>query len=333
MQVKSAGRLFLLVDEFRAGAAEELFRKASLVPWELLLPEKPDLSIRVTLRRCRIEHEGAAGATLRMAIEERLAFAGPGSGSPQMLELFGEENRIELRLDASGEQLYRRGYRKLVGDAPIRESTAASLLRWYLKVRGKFSVLYDPMCGSGTFPIEGWALDRHIPLAAGRDFSLFRWPVFSSPAWEYERRQLFGALLKKDTGSVPACVFGSDRDPSMLTIARENCRAALSPEFSEITSPPRFFKADFFRSEPGSLPELPAECGEGRKVLVINPPYGIRMKAESSLFAEIIERKKRHWREWDLLLIAPRDLSLPVPMRSILFENGGIPLKAAIYGP
>jgi 23S rRNA G2445 N2-methylase RlmL len=333
MQVKSAGRLFLLVDEFRAGAAEELYRKASLVPWELLLPEKPELSIRVTLRRCRIEHEGAAGNTLRMAIEDRLGYAGSGEGTPQLLELFGEENRIELRLDASGEQLYRRGYRKLVGDAPVRESTAASLLRWYVKERGSFSVLHDPMCGSGTFPIEAWALARHVPLASARDFSLFTWPVFSPPAWEYERKQLFASVLKDDTGAGSVFVFGSDREASMVKIALENCRAALTPELSEITGSPRFFKADFFRSDPETLPGFPAECGGKRKVLVINPPYGVRMKAESSLFAEIIEQKNRHWKEWDLLLLAPREASLPVPLRSILFENGGIPLKASIYGP
>jgi 23S rRNA G2445 N2-methylase RlmL len=331
MRLQCASRLFLLVDSFRAGAAEELYRRIVTIPWELLLHDGIALSVHVSLRRCRIEHEGAAEHTLYQALERRAEEAGlslsVSTDAPsQMIELFGEDNHFELRLDACGEQLYRRGYRPLVGPAPIRENVAASLLQWYRIERGPFSLFVDPMCGSGTFPIEAWAMAARFPLAGHRRFSIFLWPVFSKAAWNWEAQRLYD---EADTTATDEPLFwGCDRDQKMVHISK------LNGERAGAAGNVGFLHEEFFHLSPQSLfssNHLSRIGGKGGALLAINPPYGVRLKGGDNLFVRIIDRKEQVWQGWDLLLLAPRSLSLPSGKKSIDFENGGIPMKCILF--
>jgi 23S rRNA G2445 N2-methylase RlmL len=340
MMLKSGSRLFLLVDSFRAGAVEELYRKTAALPWELLLPRGAGLQIRVHLHHCRIEHEGAAGETLEFAIKDRLRLAekaappappappSPPAAAPdeglaappaiQHIELYGEGNVMELRLDACGEHLHRRGYRRLVSEAPIRESTAAALLLWYRQQRGPFVALHDPVCGSGTFPVEGWAISSRIPLSTDRDFALFRWPVFSAPSWEWTARSLREQAGSETPGIKPV-ISGADRDPAMIRIAEANAAAAGAEGAIQ------FSCREFFSSrEPDSL-------SAGGRLLILNPPYGHRLAADAELPAKIHSHWKAAWSHWDLLILSPRETNLPKPAKKIPFENSGIAMTGSLY--
>lgn len=69
-----------------------------------------------------------------------------------LLNIHIAETKCTLSLDSSGESLHRRGYRQEAVEAPLNEVLAAGMILmtgW----RGECDLI-DPMCGSGTIPIE-----------------------------------------------------------------------------------------------------------------------------------------------------------------------------------
>ncbi len=336
MGIRTASKVYLIIDSFRAGAAEELFRRISLLPWELLLPGRGPCKVKAHLNRCRIAHEGAAAETVSRGIEKRLSeAAAPGTEAASSIILYGEENRMELRLDISGEHLHRRGYRRYVSDAPIRETIAASLLFWYKALRGPFSHLYDPMCGAATFSIEGWAMAAQVPLGAWRPYPLMELPFFSRKSWDWEIKrwlEMAQGLNQHFKGTA------SDGDAKIVESARKNIeQIAHKVDFPVAID---LSQADFFDLEPGS--GLGMDESRGRSLLVLNPPYGKRLRgrehqtALSDLYQAILRRWNGSWPGWDLLLILPQGIRSSLfegakAMDRISFHNGGIPVTAFLF--
>jgi putative N6-adenine-specific DNA methylase len=116
-------------------------------------------------------------------------------------------------VDSSGERLHRRGWRQEGGDAPLRETLAAAVLalaRWQPD-----EPLYDPMCGSGTIPLEACA--RSLGLAPGlaRSFAFESWPGLDAAAlarWTELRAEAAAAAPGGAAGAAPrAPVVAGDR--------------------------------------------------------------------------------------------------------------------------
>ena len=135
--------------------------------------------------------------------------------------LVGE--KCALYLDASGEALHRRGYRKQTGGAPLRETLAAAVVR--LSGWDRKTPLIDPLCGSGTLAIEAaqWAQNRAPGLVRER-FGFERWADFRAADAEVLDR-LKGELRRAGRGDT-ARIQAADRDPAMVAAARHNARAA-----------------------------------------------------------------------------------------------------------
>lgn len=164
-------------------------------------------------------------------------------------------NKVTISLDSSGESLHKRGYRKEQNDAPISEVLAAGII----KISGwdKVHCLYDPMCGSGTFPIEAHMAAAKIPARYLKPtFGFQKWKDFDFELWLKVKQK-----ADVQIGPPMAEILGSDISGEAVGMAKNNSKPL---PFSDMIS---FKTSDFL------------EKGGPRKArrIFINPPYDRRM--------------------------------------------------------
>lgn len=315
--LRTANGLMLRLDEFRARDTPELYNKSRRFDWERLLKPEHKVFVRSAAHRSRLIHTDVISRTVGFGVREHfieeLKQAGPEvleerEGADQIVFARLDDDRCELSLDAAGELLHRRGWRTRIGPAPIRETTAAALLRVARWETGM--PIVDPMCGSGTFVIE--AAQRAAGLSAGvhRSFAAEKWANFDAALWQ----ELVNELAQG--GSSPEPLFyGFDLDPKVIDGAKANVRAAQVGKLC------RFEARDVAKLVPPiSQPGL----------VICNPPYGERIDAKKSV-ATLLERFSREFKGWRLAILLPWE---QVPSRKGLefveaarFENGGIPVR------
>ncbi|GMV12420.1 MAG: RNA methyltransferase [Polyangiaceae bacterium] len=176
--------------------------------------------------------------------------------------------RVTIALDLVGESLHRRGYREPGSTAPLKETLAAALLR--MSGWDRRRPLVDPMCGSGTLPIEAdlWARGVAPGLSRAR-FGFERWASFD-PSLEKRLGVLKARARARVKDSGPR-VSGFDRDPDAVALARRNAKRASA-------------HVELARAELGSL-----RSTSPPGLVIVNPPYGERLAAGRSLYAELGE--------------------------------------------
>ena len=175
-------------------------------------------------------------------------------------------DRVTIALDLAGESLHRRGYREPGALAPLKETLAAAMLR--LSGWDRKSPLADPMCGSGTLPIEAdlWAR-RVAPGLSRQRFGFERWASFE-PSLEKRLSVLRGRARDRQHQDGPP-VSGYDRDPRALELARQSAGRAGA-------------RASFHRAE---LDAFAGTTPPG--LLITNPPYGERLEGGRDLYEQI----------------------------------------------
>jgi putative N6-adenine-specific DNA methylase len=205
---------------------------------------------------------------------------------------FLAEREATLYLDTSGEALFKRGYRRDVDGAPMRENLAAGIVA--LSGWTPATTLLDPMCGSGTIAIEAAmvAADRAPGLARTFGFQKLAW--FDGPAWQ-RIRQRARDRVRADPARVE--IVASDVDERALDQARASAARAGVDGWI------RFEKADVLARD------APAPSG----VWIANPPYGVRLENDASLAAfypRLGDALKRRFAGWDACVFTG-DLRLP----------------------
>ena len=131
------------------------------------------------------------------------------------------QNTAQIYLDASGESLHKRGYRRRAGAAPLNETLAAGILK--LSGWDGSTPLLDPMCGSATFGIEAGLMLRNIaPGLLRKNYGFQKWPDYN--------RGLYDALIIEAEEAVrkdaTASIIGLEVDPGVAEIARQNIEMA-----------------------------------------------------------------------------------------------------------
>lgn len=183
------------------------------------------------------------------------------------------QNNCTLSIDSTGESLHKRGYRVKQGEAPLNEVLAAGMIHlsgW----RGNTDFM-DPMCGSGTLPIEAAMIAQNIPSGKFRkDYAFEKWKDFDQLLWEKVRE----SFTKKEFTKK---IYASDVNGSNLLNAQTNARRALV--FNKIT---------FEKSDLRDL-NIPLQ----NATILTNPPYGERLREENlnELYSMIGERLKHHY--------------------------------------
>jgi putative N6-adenine-specific DNA methylase len=223
--------------------------------------------------------------------------------------------------DTSGALLHLRGYRQALAKAPLRETLAAGVLLgsgWTGKTH-----LTDPMCGSGTIPIEGALIARRIAPGAKRRFAFLDWPGTSPWLWPRLIAEAEAFQLER----CPVRITGSDRDQGAIAAARANAERAGVADDVEFSVKPV-----------SALAESGGPRGDvARGWIVTNPPYGVRIGDVDrlrNLYADLGNAARRARPGWTLAVLSaePRldeqiRLSLEERLRT---RNGGIPVRLLV---
>jgi len=334
LRLRTASRVLVRVAEFRARTFFELERHGKKVPWERFVGRGGAVRLRVTSRKSKLYHEGAVAERLLEAIERKvgtLGSAGTAKGGDEEEGVEGDDaqlfvvrflyDRCTLSADASGALLHLRGYRQALAKAPLRETLAAATLLASGWDGG--APLVDPMCGSGTIPIEGALLARRIapglanPSREPRRYAFREWPDFDARVWGEVVSRAVSEILP--SAGVP--ILGSDRDAGAIEAARTNAeRAGVAGDLA---------------LEVRALSAVEPPPGPGW--LVANPPYGVRVgesDALRDLYAALGRTARARFPGWTLaLLSADRKLESRVGVRfaeALRTKNGGIPVRVVV---
>jgi putative N6-adenine-specific DNA methylase len=312
LHLRIASRVLVRVGTFHASAFHELERHATRLPWAEFTAPGQAIAFRVTSRKSRLYHQDAVAERLLAAAGAPALPAPTGPLAPQefIVRLFRDECTVSA--DASGELLHRRGYRLAVGKAPLRETLAAAMLAATGWPGG--TPLVDPMCGSGTIPIEAALFARRIPPGLHRAFAFQRWPEYAAAMWE----ELLAASRARILPHAGSLIVGSDRDAGAVAAASANAaRAGVATDVE-------------WRQAAISAVEPPATPGW----VVTNPPYGVRVGERQrlrNLYAQLGNVLRRRWSGWDVgFLSAHAELERQTALAldtAFTTENGGIGVR------
>lgn len=302
---------------------EQVERHFETFPWELWLQPFQNVEFQVESKRSALYHQGAIEERAQRCIDKRLrpwqAVASKTGFGPdaQTVYIRNVENRLTVSLDCSGELLYKRGYDKHVCAAPLRDNIAAAILREANVF--ECDTLVDPMAGSGTFGLE--AILSLSGRGAGhfRHFAFEHFPVFRPAAYRYFLDNDAPSSGQENVQLKHIILCDSQNRP--LSIMRHNLRQLA--EAGVNTGQVKVEQADFFHTG--------REFISGKTLVVINPPYGARLKGKHKtrgFFGKLGQHLRQNWQGCSFAIIAPgqdaeRALALSVS-RKVLFRNGGI---------
>ena len=303
-----ASRVLLRVGSFRAKTFKDLVEKVARYPWEIYLAKAHALRIRVTCHKSRLYHSQAVAERVAQGISRRLSRELPLTKDEEapllVVRLFRDE--VLLRVDSSGRDLFRRGYKVAPGPAPLRENLAAALV--LLSGWDQKSPFLDPFCGTGTILIEAIWLSANRAPGLGRSFAFEGWKNFDASLFEE-----FVSAAKKAQREPAARFYGSDRDPKAIQATFKNAEAAGVTPYLELEV-----------KEVARL--LPPESTPGQ--IVTNPPYGGRLKGPGHLpLKDLAKRLKGPLSDWRLAFIFPErrlPVTFPFPLKVVTsFDHGG----------
>ncbi len=315
LRLATAHRVLWRVAEFLAQSYPMLYNKAQRVPWEHYLGFAETVRFSVSARGSKLLHRPKIAETLLSAVQSTLAPLGlnPQASDDAPLDVHVRlfRDRCTLSLDTSGEHLHRRGYRTHVGDAPLRETLAAALLKTV--TFENFDLILDPMCGSGTFLLEAARLLRGVPPGSDRSFAFGAFPIFQETVWERLKREASAEIRPVQT-----TLLGFDKDERMLRAAQHNAEAAGIADI-----------VHFAEADARALPyaDFRSELAEPKNALLIcNPPYGRRLDASSirklhSEFSAALSAALG----WTFAILTPEPAWTELPvLHKLAFKNGGL---------
>ena len=258
LELRGAGRVLARFGSFLAFHLAQLDKRSRKFPWTDTL--RPDVPVRVdvTCHASKIYHAGAAQQRIETALREEAGIP-IAADAPLTLKVRIDDNTVTLSVDTSGESLHKRGHKEAVGKAPMRE-TLASLMLAHCGYAGTEPVV-DPMCGSGTFPIEAAEIARGLQPGRSRDFAFMQLASFDHGA--------FAALRRTAPRDTDLRFYGSDRDTGAVRNATANADRAGVGDI-----------VTFAHHAISDLPRPPGPPG----LVMVNPPYGARIGNRNLLF-------------------------------------------------
>ena len=315
LESRVASRVLWQVAQQKYRSERDIYDAVRALDWPRWC--SPDESIRVDTAGIRAPVKSLEFVTLRIKDAVCDAFRASAGRRPDVdtqapdvrVHAFLTATDFTLYLDTSGEPLFKRGYRRAAGEAPLRENLAAGILRlagWSPPI-----ALLDPMCGSGTFLCEAAmiALDRAPGLH--RRFGFEKLAQFDAAAWKKMRER--AAARVRDQPALE--IHGADRYGDALKLARANLEA-LGVE-QRVT----LKQAD--------VTEMPPPAPSG--IIVTNPPYGVRQQdseALAKLYPSIGDALKKKYAGWTAYIFTA-DMRLPkliglAPSRRTPLYNGAL---------
>ncbi|WP_093212265.1 THUMP domain-containing class I SAM-dependent RNA methyltransferase [Sediminibacillus albus] len=291
--LRTADRIKVLVGEFEAKTFDQLFENTKALPWEDFIPEDGEFPVIGKSVKSTLYSVSDCQAIVKKSVAERLkqkygvASWLEETGTFFRIEIAIHKDRATLSIDASGSGLHKRGYRIGQGDAPLKETLAAALIKltnW--KPDRPFA---DPFCGSGTIPIEAALIGQNIAPGFNREFSSEDWRWIGSSLWENAREEAED-LANYDQ---PLNITGSDIDHRMINIAKDN---AMEAGLGDLVTWKQMQAKDF-------------HSNQEKGYLVGNPPYGERIgdkKEVEKMYKDFGEVMKRY-PSWSVYILTSNE--------------------------
>jgi len=310
---------------------EQLRAVVAGIDWTEHLAPGATLAVDFHGRSEAIRHTRFGAQTVKDGVVDRLQAAGLPRPSVELrqpdLRLYAHlhRGRLTLGIDLSGESLHRRGYRRDVGHAPLKENLAAALLvraGWPALTR-QGAPLVDPLCGAGTLLIEAAMMAADLaPNLMRERFGFHGWAGHDEAAWHELKRE---AEARASIGRrrCRSRFYGFDQSPAALSAAKSNAMRAGIPALIELKG-----------AGLGDL-ERPAGLPEASGLVITNPPYGERLGELPelvTLYARLGERVRAAFPGWQLAVFtANPDLGHRIGLRAhkqYALRNG--PLEAKL---
>ena len=264
--LRTADRIKIIVGEFKATSFEELFEKTKAIAWDKYLPLDANFPVSGKSQKSTLHNVPSCQAIVKKAIVNQMSEVYrrntrlPESGAVYPIEVALNKDQVLLTLDTTGSSLFKRGYRVEKGGAPLKENMAAALIllaHWYPE-----KPFVDPVCGSGTLPIEAALLGKNIAPGLMRHFVCESWAWIQPSLSEKLRKE-----AKEQINDLQLDISGYDIDGRMIEIAKQNAQNA---GVGEIISFKQMAVKDF---------QTTKENG----VIVANPPYGERLSDQENV--------------------------------------------------
>ena len=290
--LRTAIRILKPIKHFKAQTADEVYDNVKAINWEEYLDAEKSFAVDAVVFSNEFRHSKFVAYKVKDAIVDY--FRDKTGERPSvrlnnpdvLLNIHIAEDRCTLSLDSSGESLHRRGYRQEAVEAPLNEVLAAGMILmtgW----RGECDLI-DPMCGSGTIPIEAALIARNIaPGVFRKEFAFEKWNDFD--------QELFDSIYNDESNEREFThkIYGYDNNPKANEIAIRNVKAAGLSKDIEL-------KIQAFQQF-----EQPAE----KSIIITNPPYGERISTDDllGLYQMIGERLKHAFTGNDAWILSYRD--------------------------
>lgn len=284
--LRTALRILVPIKTFEAKSEDDIYWEARKIRWEDLFLTDHSFMVDSTVHSEHIKHSQFAGLRFKDAIVDRFRDRlnkrpSVNKNNPDYkINLHVSQTHCTISLDSSGESLHKRGYKTKNVKAPLNEVLAAGLIiasGW-----NQDSTFIDPMCGSGTLPIEATLLANDIPPG------IFR-PNFGFKKWREFDRPLFNRITENINymphKNIP--VLANDISEEAMEITRTNC------ENAELEEAIQFSVQDF--------KDLQTEHYQPGTV-IINPPYDVKLKKENirDFYKEIGDTLKQKFTNFDV---------------------------------
>ncbi|MEK4424821.1 THUMP domain-containing class I SAM-dependent RNA methyltransferase [Solibacillus sp. FSL K6-1523] len=259
--LRVADRVKIVVAQFPAHTFDQLFEGVKAIEWEKFLPVDAAFPVSGKSVKSKLFSVPDCQAITKKAIVERMKFAYKRlgfldeSGATFKLEISILKDVATLTIDTSGVGLHKRGYRTHQGEAPLKETLAAALVK--ISKWSPNRPFIDPFCGSGTIALEAAMIGQNIAPGYNREFISETWPWMKQAIWDKARDEA-DELANYDQ---ELTIMGMDIDHRMVSIAQEN---AFEAGFGDIITFKQMQATDFT-----------TQSTDG--VIVTNPPYGERI--------------------------------------------------------
>ena len=263
--LRTASRVYITLGEFKADSFDALFDGVYNIPFEDYIAFDGKILINATLVESKLTANSATCAIVKKAICKRLEKTSgkilTESAERYKINVSIHRNYATVMLDTSGDGLHKRGYRLLVGDAPLKENVASSLID--LSVWNASRPLADVFCGSGTIPIEACMKALNIPSGLNRDFDFLHYKTFDTSFYKALKEE----AESKIEWDKEVRIQGFDIEESQIKLARAHAERAGVAKYIH------FQRAD--------MRDFSSRFSHG--VIITNPPYGERLLTRNEI--------------------------------------------------
>ncbi len=261
IRLRTAERVLIKIGSFRALTFDSLFESVKSLPWSNFIGKNDAFPVKGHSIRSKLFSIPDCQRIIKKAVVNSLSAKYnisifPETGVKYQIEFFILNDIATLMIDTTGVGLHKRGYRALSGVAPMRETLAAAMVK-LSRMRDNV-IICDPLCGSGTIAIEAAQTACNIAPGLNRSFAAESFAFLDKKVFKNERELAFSEIREPMTE-----IFGSDIDPQMVELARDNARKA------GVSHAVKFKIAD--------AKSFSSPIENARGTIITNPPYGERL--------------------------------------------------------